>query len=83
MEKGEDTGFKDKSGRNIHVDDVIQYRLGKYSKKSGGPTNDRVVKLGKKYRLTPESSSDVMSGVPFVDSLCRYIVVINCRHIPD
>lgn len=82
MEKGEDTGFKDKSGRNIHVDDIIQHRLGKFGKKSGGPTNDRVVKLGKKYRLVPESNSDITPGVPLVDNLCRYIVVINCRHIP-
>ncbi len=57
MEKGIDTGFKDKSGKVIHIDDIIQYRLGK----SGG-TKMRVIKVGKKYRLVTDSYYNSLYG---------------------
>ena len=80
MEKGLDTGFKDKSGKNIHVGDTIQHRLGKFGK-AGGPINKRVIKSGKKYYLVLESDhNNKYGGIELSDRICQKSVIIDCRH---
>ena len=46
-----DTGLVDKSGKPIYVGDTLQMRLGKFAKKSGGATNVRVIRAGKRIKI--------------------------------
>lgn len=39
--------FKDRSGKPIHPGDIVQYQLGTFGKKSGGPTRYRIAKSKK------------------------------------
>lgn len=39
--------FKDRSGKVIHPGDIVQYQLGTFAKKSGGPTRYKVAKSKK------------------------------------
>ena len=76
-----DTGFYDKTGKPIHVGDVVQYRLGKFGK-SGGSILKRVEKCGKRFCLVDESlSASQHTGVKINDATCQYLVVIDCRHM--
>lgn len=46
MEELTKTNHTNKTGRDIHVGDIIQYGLGKFGK-SGGPQNLIVIQFGK------------------------------------
>lgn len=81
MEKGNDTGFKDKTNRVIHINDIVQYRLGKFGK-SGGTENFKVIQFGNKYKLINEFQVDSkLGGIVMTQVLCKYLVVIRCDHI--
>ncbi len=41
------TEFCDRSGKPLHVGDIVQYRLGKFAKKSGGPSLFRIIRTKK------------------------------------
>lgn len=41
------TEFNDKSGKVIYVGDIVQWQLGKFGKKSGGPSLFRVINTKK------------------------------------
>lgn len=47
------TEFNDRSGKPIYTGDIVQWRLGKFAKKSSGPTLFQVIKVKKGIRLTP------------------------------
>ena len=82
MERGQETGFKDKTGRSIHVDDILQHRLGTFGK-AGGPVNSRVIVHGGKFQVVAESDYDVeRGGSAITQTLCENIVVLHCSHIP-
>ena len=83
MERGVETGFKDKFGRSIHVDDVVQHRLGTFGKASGGPSNKRVILFSGKPQLVDEANTDAKyGGTAINEKLCGYLVVLRCDHIP-
>ena len=75
----QDTGLTDKAGKPIHVDDIVEHRLGKFGK-SGGTSRYRVTHLHKPYRLTPEHAMDDNAGARLTDRAAHYLVVIDCRH---
>lgn len=80
MEEVINTGFKDKAGRTVHVNDVLQHRLG--FSKSGGPKNFKIIKYGKKYHLVNEySADDKYGGIPLTNTICENSVVLRCDHI--
>jgi len=80
MEEVIDTGFKDKSGRTIHVNDVLQHRLG--SSKSAGARNFRIFKFGKKYHLANEYRGDIKyGGIRLTNVICEDSVVLRCDHL--
>lgn len=82
MERGQETGFKDKTGRNIHVGDILQHRLGKFGK-AGGPVNSRVIVHGGKFQVVAESDLDIeRGGMTITQTWCENIVVLRCNHIP-
>lgn len=83
MERGRDTGFKDKFGRSIHVDDVLQHRLGKFGK-AGEPRNNRVIEFQGKYQLVSESEANLKyGGASLSNDICDYLVVLRCDHMPN
>lgn len=41
------TEFNDRSGKPIYTGDIVQWRLGKFAKKSGGPTLYRIISTKK------------------------------------
>lgn len=45
------TEFNDRSGKPIYTGDVVQWRLGKFGKKSGGPSLYRVISSKKGPKL--------------------------------
>jgi hypothetical protein len=45
------TDFTDRSGKPIYTGDILQFRLGKFAKKSGGPQRFRVVASRKGPRM--------------------------------
>ena len=84
MERGKDTGFKDKSGRSIHVDDIVQHRLGKFGKASGGPTNRRVIEFHGKYQTVSELMFNPnIGGTNLTNDTCKHLIVFRCDHIPS
>lgn len=83
MERGKETGFKDKSGRNIHLDDVLQHRQGKSSDAHGGPRSSRVIIFAGKFQLVPEFQIDTKyGGITITETLCKNLVVLRCDHLP-
>lgn len=72
-----DTGFKDKTGKAIHIDDIVQHRLGKFGK-SGGATTKRVIKSGKRFVLADVSNGTY--GSRLSDDITPYLVIIDCPH---
>ncbi len=84
MNRGTDTGFKDKANRMIHVDDILQHRLGTFGKSSGGPRNSRVIDFHGKFQLVPENQNDTkFGGNDLTSHLCQFLVVLRCNHIPS
>jgi hypothetical protein len=74
------TGFSDKTGRKIHIGDVVQHRLGKFGK-SGGTKNFTVINVGKKYKLVEGSLADSKyGGVVITEKICEYLVVIDSKY---
>lgn len=54
------TEFNDKSGKPIYTGDIVQWRLGKFGKKSGGPGLFRVIKTKKGIKVVvAHNSNDV------------------------
>lgn len=47
----DNTGFVDRSGKALYVGDIIQWRLGKFAKKSAGPTHYQLVRTKKGIKL--------------------------------
>lgn len=45
------TEFNDRSGKSIYTGDIVQWRLGKFGKKSGGPVLYRVVQTKKGVKI--------------------------------
>ena len=84
MERGQETGFTDKTGRQIHTGDVLQHRLDKFGKAaSGGPRNYRVIRFGKSVHLIPEAQvSEAFGGMKLTPILCEKLVVLRCEHMP-
>ena len=83
MERGTETGFRDKNDQAIHVDDIVQYKLGKFGKASGGPRNSRVINFHGKFQLVDEACSDAKYGGRKLDEkTCAYLVVLRCNHMP-
>jgi len=82
MDQMIDTGFKDKTGRSIHVGDIVQHRLGKFGK-SGGSHNLKVIIFGKKYHLVGESDTDTKyGGTLLVEKLCDNLVILTSDYVP-
>ena len=82
MERGKETGFKDKAGRSIHVDDILQHRLGKFGK-SSGPVNSRVIEFHGKYQQVIEAETDLSrGGNKITEDFCKNATVLHCNHIP-
>ena len=80
MDTDKFTGFADKTGRKIHVGDIVQHRLGKFGK-SGGTKNFTVIKYGKKYELVEGSVQDnKYGGIALTEKLCEYLVVIDSEY---
>ena len=72
-----DTGCKDKTGRTIYVGDILQIRLGTFSK-SGGAQTVRVFEYGKKFHVVAESQTDTKyGGTELTHTLCQNLVVIK------
>lgn len=74
-----ETIFKDNRGQVIFVGDTVQYRLGKFAKKSGGPTLHLVTYSKKGIGLMniqhPEYGSRLLR-----QSDCEYITIFDKSH---
>jgi len=82
MESENNTGFKDKTGHALYVDDIVQHRLGNFGK-SGGSSTFKVIRFGKKYNLVAESSNDnKYGGTALTQNICENLVVIKSNHLP-
>jgi hypothetical protein len=46
------TEFQDRGGKPLHTGDIIMWRLGKFAKKSSGPTYFRVTRTKRGIMLT-------------------------------
>jgi len=76
------TGFTDKTGRDIHIGDIVQHRLGKFNKASAGPSRTVVSRYGKKIVLAPESQPDSLaSSATLNKSIAQYLTIIDCAHL--
>lgn|GEM_PF-1506826 len=82
MEHAIQTGFKYSRGRPVHVGDILQHRLGKYSS-SGGPVNLRVIQFGKKFHLVAESNAKCdHGGLVMTEKLCDRVVTLLRDQMP-
>lgn len=82
MGEGARTNFVDKTGRRIHVGDIVQHRLGKFGK-SSGPQSFKVIQFGKNYHFVPESRADVTyGGILLKKQLCEHSVVVRSEYVP-
>lgn len=66
-----DTGFKDKTGKPIHVGDIVQIGLGISDRKL-----KRVAQSGKKFRLT-NVDDDSGAGFVFTEKMAETTVLID------
>lgn len=83
MEELIKTNYRDKTGREIHVGDIIQHRLGKFGK-SGGAQNFKVIQFGEKHHLVPESQTDnKYGGTLLTEQLCEHSVVVKSNFLPN
>lgn len=71
------TEFVDKSGRTIHIGDVIQYRLG-VNGLSGGPQRFRIIRFGKHVHAVAEHETNPnYGGIRLASLPAEYIVVVK------
>jgi hypothetical protein len=74
----EDTGFKDKSGKPIHVGDTIQIKL---NSKTGGRWMKRIVRDGKKFKVVnADDFSDNPIGYRLQAETAQRAVIIDRAH---
>ena len=69
------TAFTDKTGEPLYTGDVVQWRLGKYAMKSGGPSFHTVEISKKKGVVLKELQHGYVKQLRQSDS--KYIVIVN------
>lgn len=75
------TEFYEKAGRQIHIDDILQLRLG-LSSKHGGASRVRVILFGKNVHYVAADAREYpYGGVRLSKSITEFAVVIDCPHI--
>jgi len=73
-----DTGFKDKTGKSIHVGDIIQIKL---NSKTGGRWVKRIERDGKKFKVVnADDFSDNPIGYRLQTQTAERAVIIDRAH---
>lgn len=73
------TGFTDKNGKPIHIDDTVQFRLNNFGKtKSGGTSQLRVIRASKKKFALVQGNGG--GGFYLRQDSTQYITIIDCPH---
>ncbi|HEU5121699.1 MAG TPA: hypothetical protein VFT59_02545 [Candidatus Saccharimonadales bacterium] len=71
------TEFTDKTGKPIYIGDIVQIRLGKFAKKSAGPSTFCIIRSGKRVCLIPSNQEPSQYGnLRLTEQLTKNMVVI-------